>query len=79
VLGLKACATTPGHPGSLYVCIFCFVSDNFNVPCLMCHLTSVVFFCNISLMLALRHYIQIQHSLCVSVSVTSPTPCPPEY
>jgi hypothetical protein len=37
-----------------------------------------VFFC---LMLALRNYIQLQHSLSVSVAVChfSLTPCPPEY
>jgi hypothetical protein len=51
-------------------CILADVSPNF-----------LVFFCNdyISLMLTLKDYTQIQHSL-VFVSVCHlPTPCPPEY
>ena len=54
-------------PESFYVCIslFClksrYASDYLNVSP-----NFLVFFCNISLMLALRNYIQIQHSLLCS-------------
>jgi hypothetical protein len=39
----------------------------------------LVFSCNISLMLALRNYIQINTLLCSHLFVTLPTPCSPEY
>ena len=68
-------------PANFYVCIsmFClksrYASDYLNASP-----NFLVFFCNISLMLALRNYIQIQHSLlCLCLFVTLLTPCPPEY
>lgn len=46
----------------------CLVSDNFNVPWLMCPLTSLL--SSISLMVAWRNHTQTQHSLCVSVCLS---------
>lgn len=70
ILNCKHCPV----PASLLKAFLCFVSDNFNVPCLLwysTHLFSVLYKADANFD---KNYIQIQHSL-VSMSVCHPFCC----